>query len=120
MQHLQDIYGKSPCLNTIYTHRKGLTTQHLIDELLRQQERDITKTSLEELRLKYRNELLKILMPIKAEILSKSLSINQSEIKHVIELVDPDNPAQTYSPDEIHAAQRAGIIPPLPSKIPNP
>jgi hypothetical protein len=111
-KHLLEVYGKAPCLNTIYAHRNSLTTQHLIDELLRQQERDITKTSTEELRLKYRNELLKILMPIKAEILSKNLSINQTEVKHVIKLVDPDNPAPTYPPDEIQAARRANIIPP--------
>jgi hypothetical protein len=63
MKHLKDVFGKAPCLNTIYTHRNGLTAKNLVDELLTQQKRAITKTSDEELGLKYRNELLKIFIP---------------------------------------------------------
>ncbi len=37
-KHLKELYGKAPCLNSIYAHRNGLTAAHLIDELLRQQE----------------------------------------------------------------------------------
>jgi len=56
-------------LNTVYAHRHSLTAQHLINELLRQQRRDITKaeSSNPELAMKYRNELLKILMPQQIE-----------------------------------------------------
>lgn len=106
-------------LNTIYKHRKSTVGQEITDELIRQQERDILKVESENkaLALKYRNELLKLLIPFKTEILSKSLSINQTEVKHVIELVDPDNPTETYPPDEVQAAQRAGIIPPVKSPI---
>jgi polyphosphate kinase len=111
-QHLKDTLSISPALNTIYTHRHSITTEQLVDELQRQQERDITKEQNSEVRMKYRNELLKILVPLRAEILTKNLSINQSEVKHVIELVDPDNPAQTYPQVEVQAARRANIIPP--------
>lgn len=111
-QHLKDTLSIEPSLNTIYTHRHSITTEQLVDELQRQQERDITKEQNSEVRMKYRNELLKILVPLRAEILTKNLSINQSEVKHVIELVDPDNPAQTYPQDEVQAARRANIIPP--------
>jgi hypothetical protein len=111
-QHLSDLFGKAPHQNTIYAHRHSITAEQIVDELLRQQERDITKEQNSEIRMRYRDKLLEKLIPIKTEILSKSLSINQSEIKHVIELVDPDNPAPTYPPDEVQAARRANIIPP--------
>ena len=86
--HLKKIYGKSPCLNSIYNHRNSLTTQNLIDELLRQQEQDITQVKNKELKLKYRNELLKILLPFKAEIVSvnKNLNLHQTEVHNIIEL----------------------------------
>lgn len=102
-------------LNTIYNHRKGPTAQEIIDEMITQQQQDITIADQQgnrKLAMHYRNELLKVLVPIKTEILSKSLSVNQTEVKHVIELVDPDNPAQTYPQDEVQAARRANIIPP--------
>lgn len=75
-KHLLDLYGKAPCINTIYTHRKSITAEQIVDELLRQQERDITKTSHEELRLKYRNELLKILLPQKILAYTKTETTN--------------------------------------------
>lgn len=103
-EHINNTLGVRPALNTIYTHRHSLTTQDLIDELLRQQERDLTKEQNSEIRMKYRNELLKLLLPIKAEFLTKNLSINQTEVKHVIELVDPDNPAPTYTQTEVQEA----------------
>jgi hypothetical protein len=71
VSHLKQIYGKAPCLNTIYAHRNSLTAKDLVDELLRQQERDITKSTDEELKLKYRNELLKIFIPQMTINLSK-------------------------------------------------
>ena len=67
-KHLEDTLGIKPCLNTIYTHRNSLTTKDLVDELLRQQERDLTKEENSALRMKYRNELLKILLPQRVEI----------------------------------------------------
>lgn len=102
-EHLKNMYGRSPCLNTIYAHRNSLTTAQLIDELLRQQERDITKAVTDELRMKYRNELLKILLPVRIIQLNKTINENHdiTEIKHVIELVDPDNPAETYTSDKV-------------------
>lgn len=80
-KHLSELLGISPSLNTIYTHRKSLTAEMLIDELQRQQERDITKEPNSDLRMKYRNELLKLLMPLRAEIISKSLNITKTEVQ---------------------------------------
>lgn len=78
--HIQDLYGYAPNLNTIYAHRKSLTTEQIVDELLRQQERDITKEQNSEVRMRYRDRLLEKLIPIKAEILSKSFSIEKKDI----------------------------------------
>jgi len=66
-KHLEDTVGISPCLNTIYTHRNGLTAQMLVDELLRQQQRDIVKADNPALRMKYRDLLLAKLMPQRVE-----------------------------------------------------
>jgi hypothetical protein len=63
----------------------------MIDELLRQQLRDILQATDKELQLKYRNELLKILVPLRIEAVTKSLTLTQTTVKHVVELVDPDN-----------------------------
>jgi hypothetical protein len=113
MKHLKDVFGKAPCLNTIYTHRNGLTAKNLVDELLTQQKRAITKTSDEELGLKYRNELLKIFIPQMSINFNKNINETEQTVKHVIEFVDPDNPAETYPSSEVQAARRAGIIPQL-------
>ncbi len=107
IQHLKDAYGITPNINTIYSHRKSVTTEQIVDELQRQQERDITKEQDSEVRMKYRNELLKILVPIRAEILSKSLNVNVSEVRHVIELADPDD----KTPNQIQTPPRTGLIP---------
>mgnify|MGYP007071603287 CR=1 FL=1 len=111
-KHLADLYGKAPHTNTIYTHRHSITAEQIVDELIRQQQRDITKEDNSDRRMYYRDKLLDKLMQLKIEIVSKNLNINKTEVKHVIELVDPDNPAQTYPPDEVQAARRANIIPP--------
>ena len=119
IKHLTEAYGVTPNINTIYSHRKSLTAEQLVDELIRQQQRDITKEPDSQRRMFFRDKLLDKLMQLKIEIVSKHLEINQTEIKHVIELVDPDNPAETYPPDEVQAAQRAGIISPIQSKVPH-
>lgn len=56
-------------LNTIYNHRKGAVSQEIINETLRQQQFSIALADERQpaLALKYRNELLKILMPQKLE-----------------------------------------------------
>jgi len=90
--HLRDVLGKTVSTPTIYRHRHSLTTQDLIDELLRQQERDIITVDSKKLAMHYRNELLKILLPVRIEQLSMNINKNTSEttVKHVVELVDPD------------------------------
>ncbi|MFC1486372.1 hypothetical protein ACFLRN_01615 [Thermoproteota archaeon] len=54
-------------LHTVYNKRNSLTAQEMINELQREQLKDIAATASPALRLKYRNELLKILLPIKME-----------------------------------------------------
>jgi hypothetical protein len=57
-------------LNTIYNHRKGTVSKEITDELVRQQQLDITLANQKgkrELALKYRNELLKLLIPQRIE-----------------------------------------------------
>ena len=80
-KHLTDVFGKAPCLNTIYTHRNGLTAQDLVNELVTQQQRGITKqeSANPELALKYRGELIKTLYPQMSINLNKN--INETEVK---------------------------------------
>lgn len=66
-KHVEEVYGYAPTLNTIYAHRHSVTTEQIVDELLRQQERDITKAESPALRMKYRDLLLAKLMPLKVE-----------------------------------------------------
>jgi len=54
-------------LHTIYNKRNSITAQQMIDELLRVQQRDIAAADSKALRMKYRNELLKILLPQRIE-----------------------------------------------------
>ena len=77
---LMEKQGVTCCLNTIYKHRHSLTAQDLVDELIRRQQRAIFKADVDnpEAGMKYRNELLKILLPQRIE----SLSIQKIE-QHV-------------------------------------
>ena len=61
-------------LHTVYNHRRSLTAQNLIDELIRRQERASLKADADhpELAMKYRSELLKILVPQRIEAVSYS------------------------------------------------
>ena len=69
-------------LNTIYKHRRSPIGQEIASELLRQQERSILKTdsSNPELAMRYRNELLKILIPQMTLILAKTETTNKTEL----------------------------------------
>lgn len=113
-KHLQDIYQIAPSLNTIYAHRRSITAEQLVDELQRQQERDITKETNSDIRMKYRNELLKMLLPIKAEIISKSVSLNKTEVnlnvtsdllKQYEDLFEEATLLENCSPEPIHTTQ---------------
>lgn len=57
-------------VQTIYRHRKNLTAAILIEEMLRNQKRDISDAPLH-LRLKYRDKLLEKLLPHMYKILAK-------------------------------------------------
>jgi Fe2+ or Zn2+ uptake regulation protein len=54
-------------LHGVYNIRKSLTAQQMIDELQREQQRDIAKCDTPALKLKYRDLLLAKLMPQKTE-----------------------------------------------------
>lgn len=75
---LQDKKDLTVSLATIYRKRQSLTASEMIDELEREQLRDIASTEDEELKLKYRNELLKILLPVRVE--QRMLSFSKVEI----------------------------------------
>ncbi len=123
--HIEEVLGVKPALNTIYTHRHSLTTQDLIDELLRQQERDITKTD-DKTALHYRNELLKILLPIKILQLNKNLNINKevTEVKISVQdmltqyedLFEEATILENCAPEPIHSPQannKTGSVSPM-------
>jgi hypothetical protein len=54
-------------LATVYRHRNSLTAKQIIDELMRKQLDAIAKSEDPSLSLKYRNELLKMLIPQRIE-----------------------------------------------------
>lgn len=62
--YLQKEYDIRPALNTIYKHRRSPVGVEMLQELIRQQERDILKSSTENraLALKYRSDLIGKLM----------------------------------------------------------
>jgi hypothetical protein len=103
-------------LQTIYRHRTSALAHEIVEAMAVQQQQDITIESQRgsrEVAMKYRNEFLKIMLPQMSIALTKNINETSNEIHHVIEFVDPDNPAQTYPSSEVQAAQRAGIIPQL-------
>jgi hypothetical protein len=70
--------GITISLHTVYNHRRSLTAQNLIDELIRRQERAILKADADNpaLAMKYRNELLRLLLPQKIETDQQITQVN--------------------------------------------
>lgn len=70
---LKEQNGISITLNTVYRHRKSAVGQEIVEELIRRQERSILKADTDDpaLAMKYRNELLKILVPQRIEAYTK-------------------------------------------------
>lgn len=79
-QQLKQNDNVTMSLHTIYNHRQSLTAQHLIDELIRKQERAILKADTKDpsAAMKYRNELLKILVPQRIETQQQITQLNMS------------------------------------------
>ena len=66
-------------LNTVYNHRRSSVGREIIDELIRMQLRSIAHAAAGKgsaQAMKYRNELLKILIPVRIE----NLSVHKEEI----------------------------------------
>lgn len=82
VRSIQQCRGIHLGLATVYRRRNSLTAKTMIDELQRQQQQDITESGDMELKLKYRNELLKILLPQKIEANMTALP------KLLVEIVD--------------------------------
>jgi hypothetical protein len=82
VQSIQQLKNIRLGLATVYRRRNSLTAKTMIDELQRQQQQDITESGDTELKLKYRNELLKILLPQKIEANMTALP------KILVEIVD--------------------------------
>lgn len=101
--------GVTIALNTIYAHRHSLTAQHLVDQLIHRQERAILKADTDNpaLAMKYRNELLKILLPqrVEADVRQQTTSIQ------LVKMWLPDNEPADDSNPELRAARKAGIVP---------
>ena len=83
---LKEEYDINIGINTVYRHRKSPVGQEIIEELIRQQERAILKADMEDkaLAMKYRNELLKILIPQRVEAITyqqteENVNINVSD-----------------------------------------
>jgi len=82
---LEEWKGIHVGLATVYRHRHSLTAQNIIDELMRKQFRDIAKEENPELRMKFRNELLKILVPQRIEAMSYSRQdVNVRKVEFVV------------------------------------
>lgn len=111
-QHLKDTLSIEPSLNTIYSHRHSITTEQLVDELQRQQERDITKEQNSEVRMKYRNELLKILVPLRAEITSKSETVNKNLT--IIKMWQPNDDSTAGDNASVLPVSKTAKLPPRP------
>ena len=67
MKAFEEKHNIKISLHTVYNKRNSLTAKEMISELQREQLKEIATVKNPGLRLKYRNELLKILLPIKME-----------------------------------------------------
>ena len=103
---LTDEYSIHIGINTVYRHRKSPVGQEIIEELIRQQERAILKADVEDkaLAMKYRNELLKVLIPQRIEAMSYSRQdVNVRKVEFVVspkllvkkDELQPDSVAET-------------------------
>lgn len=110
--HIAEAVGHPIGLATIYRHRHSLTTQDLIDELLRQQERDITKAE-SKTALHFRNELLKILLPIRVQSISHNIDehIETEKVLHLHMWRPNDDPADKPSNIPVSPVRETSSIP---------
>jgi hypothetical protein len=63
VEYIQKIHKKSVSKKTVYRHRHSLTAQEIIEELMRQQLRDIALCQSPTAKMKYRDKLLDKLIP---------------------------------------------------------
>lgn len=61
--YIEQKTGKSPSEVTVYRHRQTITAKEIIEEMERQQRRDITLSQSDSVRLKYREKMLQRLNP---------------------------------------------------------
>jgi Fe2+ or Zn2+ uptake regulation protein len=83
VNQLKEKYNIKISLHTVYNKRNSLTAKEMISELQREQLKEIASAKSPGLRLKYRNELLKILLPVRMEQKMKLEGNNM-----VVEIVD--------------------------------
>ncbi len=91
-------------LNTIYNHRKGPVAKEIIEQMMIQQQQDITIATQKgdyKTAMHYRNEMLKLLVPIKTEILTQQYSVSKEEIK-----VEQNKPSASDFNNELEEALR--------------
>jgi hypothetical protein len=68
VKELKEKHNIKISLHTVYNKRNSLTAKEMISELQREQLKEIAAAKSPGLRLKYRNEFLKILLPINIQI----------------------------------------------------
>ncbi len=102
-------------LHTVYNHRRSLTAQNLIDELIRRQECAIVKADSAKpaLAMKYRNELLKILVPQRIEQNIKQ----ETRSLQIVRMWQPDDTANSNDNLKVLSVQPPSKVPPGP--LPN-
>ena len=84
---LREHDGLTVSLNTVYKHRRSQVGREIIDELIRMQLYSIAHAAgkgATAQALKYRNEMLKILIPVRIE----SLSIQKTETNVKVDVED--------------------------------
>ena len=67
LKGLKEQYEIIMSLHTVYNKRNSITAQQMIDEIQREQQRDIAKEQNSEVRMRYRDKLLDKLLPHKIQ-----------------------------------------------------
>ena len=99
-------------MHAVYNIRRGITAQEMADELMHEQRRDIHNSPDTDTRCRWRNELLKILIPQRTE--SVNLNLNKSEqvkvdvnelLKQYEDLLEEAVILENASPQPVHSSQ---------------
>jgi hypothetical protein len=122
-KRLREREGITLNLNTVYRHRRSQVGREIIDELIRTQLRSIAHAATGKgsaQAMKYRNELLKILIPVRIESLSiqkteANVNVNVEDLlKQYEDLLEEATILENAHPEPVHPAQanhKASTVP---------